>query len=493
MQEVDALREREKELRCLYRIQQLTFNSTLPLESVFQQLVEAIPPGWQHPDFTGASVEYFGRRYCGDGYESSAPQLREKLYLGERCVGQICVSDCSLKSGRGSFLEEEAMLLVSISRMLSNFLEWRHLEILGSRLGSVTASRRQWREQIVQSMVERFDSSHFGVTEFFLREESPPVGAEPADHIELQVFHRGTPTQEELLRVWLDGWSLSMAEMARVQTGERFPSGIFHLKWLSRKPEVSEESKLRNLTEAVEETPKRSSSIRELEQVEGMVQRTLLGLSHELRNPLAAVSTNLDLLRRDLPPRARCEIVKETEQALSRISTLVADLMLFLRAETGLEKPQLEEVDLAVFLQKKILELKQKEPRNSIVELGMTPEADCKVRLSRRVTSRILGDLVANAVRYSRSETVSVSVVERNEETVFVSVKDHGCGIEEIHHDKLFEQFYRLESSRDRDTGGVGLGLPLARALARCQNSDLEFSSIPGQGTEVRLVFRKGG
>ena len=107
------------------------------------------------------------------------------------------------------------------------------------------------------------------------------------------------------------------------------------------------------------------------------------------------------------------------------------------------------------------------------------------------MTSRILGDLIANAVRYSHSETVRVSLAERDEETVFVSVKDHGCGIEEIHHDKLFEQFYRLESSRDRETGGVGLGLPLARALARCQNSGLEFSSMPGKGTEVRLVFRR--
>ena len=72
---------------------------------------------------------------------------------------------------------------------------------------------------------------------------------------------------------------------------------------------------------------------------------------------------------------------------------------------------------------------------------------------------------------------------------VVISVKDEGCGIDEIHHDKLFEQFYRLESSRNKLVGGVGLGLPLAQALAKCQKSQLLFNSRPGEGTDVQIVL----
>ena len=56
------------------------------------------------------SRRIFGRQYAGVGYESSAPQLSERLYLGEQCVGRICVSDSTLESEHSAFLEEEAEL-----------------------------------------------------------------------------------------------------------------------------------------------------------------------------------------------------------------------------------------------------------------------------------------------------------------------------------------------------------------------------------------------
>lgn len=492
MREVDALREREKELRCLYRIQQLTFDSALSLECVFEQVVEAIPPGWQSPETTGACIEYFAKRYTGTGYQPAAPRLTEPLYLGEQKIGAISVSDSDTKP----FLPEEGDLLASISRMLSSFLEWRHLEVLGKRLSSVKDSHWQWRERLVRSMVEHYDSAAFGSAEFYLGGSTQRGEAGHGSDIDLQILHKGNPNQRQHLRNWLHGWSLSIAEMIKMQTGEVFADGILNLKWLNAKPDLLRFPQLQRLGESgpgnSSDSPDSNLGDLETGQAEAMVQRTLLGLSHEIRNPLTAVSMNLDLLSKELSPETRTEIATEAERAIARISSLVADLMLFLRAETGLEKPQMEEVELSNFLRQLVQRLREQDHRNQIVSYREFSGGDRRVRLSRKVTSRIVSDLVKNAVRYSRCEAISVAISDGPSNTVSISVKDDGCGIDEVYHDKLFEQFYRLEASRDRETGGAGLGLPLARALARCQNSDLEFFSRPGEGTEVRLVFQKG-
>ncbi|MGE0495559.1 MAG: sensor histidine kinase [Vulcanimicrobiota bacterium] len=369
MEELDSLREREKELGCLYEVQRYTLEPSQSLETVLQQVVEALPPGWQRPQSAGACIEYLGREYRSSNYHPDAPALVERLELSGDEVGRVVVSDTALGFEARSdevFLVEEQRLLRSVANLLRNFLEWRHLEVLGQRLAP-----------------------------------------DP------------------------DGSS---------------------------------------------------------QEIEAMVQRTLLGLSHELRNPLTVIVTDLDLLRAELPQEVRDEVITEIQQAASGLSKMVADLMLFLRAETGVEKPSLEEVELGEFVRAQV------EDFSSQVTTRVVFSCDSPsllARINRRLTARILHDLMRNGVLYANTDEIQVRVYGSAEE-VIVSVKDRGRGIDKRHQERIFEQFYRLESSRDRFSGGVGLGLPLARALARSQHSALELVSEPGQGTEVRLIFKRG-
>jgi len=481
--DVQSLREREKELHCLYRVQRFTLDPASPVEHVFEQVVETLGPGWQRPETTGAEIEYYDQSYRSRRYQPTAPQLQEPITLSGKKIGSVKVSDCHPgEQGQELFLEEERQLLRSVASLLSNFLEWRHLEILGKRLWSVSRSHRQWRERLIQDMVSDFDSEYFGETEFYLPEKD---GSEERNHgseMDLHVRHCGTSEQKQLLRAWLDGWSTSVTQMARMQTGEVFPDGLFKLHWLnSEREDVG----------LAQVAKRRSDSSQEGDEVEAMVQRTLLALSHELRNPLTVVSTNLDMLKKQVPPKMKREIISEIEESVAHISGLLKNLMLFLRAETGIEKPPLEETDLEEFLGSALERIRRNvDGANILLQKGDHQRPLC-VLLNRRITERILQALISNAARYSKSDKIHVSIYsEKGLETV-ISVKDEGCGIDEIHHDKLFEQFYRLESSRNRIVGGAGLGLPLARALARSQNSSLQLISRPGVGTDVRLIFRE--
>ena len=495
--DVDALLEREKELRCLYRVQQLTLHPTLELEDVFLQIVETLGPGWRRPETTGARIEYFGRGYQGSLYSDSSPQLEESLKLGGQEIGRISVSDsyCEVEeSSEEAFLPEERHLLKSVAALVSNFLEWRHLEVLGKRLASTNRSHSQWREDTVSAMIRRFDADRFGGTEFYLGGSTQSGQASHGSDIDLFVYHQGTQSQRNGLELWLEGWSLSVAEMARVQLGENFRDGIFHLHWINEPPNTERFSQLRKLGEKSIEQNSTQPGSRHTE-VEEMVQRTLLGLSHELRNPLTVVSTNLDLLGQDIPSELRRQTVQDVQQAVAEMSALLSDLVLFLRAETGIEKPVLEETDLAAFVKSALEQIRRKAEQTEIVFVDQeSPSSTGRpmVRLNRKITERILREVVNNAVRYSCQGQVRVSVLFLDDGKPAILVEDEGRGIEEVHLERLFEQFYRLESSRDRATGGVGLGLPLAQALAKSQNSLLRLSSLPNKGTQVWLIFQRG-
>lgn len=373
MGDIDSLREREKELRCLYQVQHWTLGSGLPLKEVLQKVVESLPPGWQRPATTGGCIEYFEQSYISGAYQPTGPQLCEPLLLGGQMIGRVVVSDVGLGTGASSadtFLKEERDLLRGVASLLSNFLEWKHLEVLGEHI-------------------------------------SPPES----------------------------------------------------------------------------QTQPQASSLLDME---AMVKRTLLGLSHELRNPLTVITADLDLLRQSLPEQERGEVISEIQQAVSGITSMISDLMLFLRAETGVERPVLEEVEIVPFVQSLVRSYQAEADGKKVAFLG--EGSDLRVRLNRVMTERILRDLIGNGILYSNCDTVQVSVDTADDQAI-ITVKDEGRGIDREHQDKIFEQFYRLESSRDRYSGGVGLGLPLARALARSQNGSLKLVSEPGQGTEVQLIF----
>ena len=105
---------------------------------------------------------------------------------------------------------------------------------------------------------------------------------------------------------------------------------------------------------------------------------------------------------------------------------------------------------------------------------------------------RCLGNLVDNALQYGEHATIAVS---DSDAELTIRVLDDGPGIPQAELDRVFEPFYRLESSRNRATGGAGLGLAVARSLVEAHDGTIVLAEAPGGGTRVRIelpVFRPG-
>ncbi|MDF1799240.1 MAG: nucleotidyltransferase domain-containing protein [Planctomycetota bacterium] len=240
MKDIHALRERAKELRCLYAVDAIVSDRGRPPARTFLRVLEAIPAGWQHPDTTGAAIEYLGRRYVGPGFAAQARVMSEPIRLWGADVGRISVSDDGdlVRGAETPFLAEEAELLRRIAGRLADFLEWKHTELLGDR----SAGGRDhwaWRQRFAEALADSLDPGRFGVSRAFVGGSTARGDAGPGSDIDLYFIADGTPEQRRELSLWIEGWSLCLAEVALHQTGQPFPGGILNLHWLEGEPRVA--------------------------------------------------------------------------------------------------------------------------------------------------------------------------------------------------------------------------------------------------------------
>jgi len=248
MKDIRALQERAKELRCLYAVDAVVSDRGQTPSHAFLRVVREIPAGWQNPDTTGACIVYLGRHYVGPGFSADGRQLSEAITLWGVAVGQISVSDHG-EEAMGSqkpFLAEEEELLRRIASRLSEYLEWKHTELLGER----TAAKRNhwaWRERFAAALADQMDPTRFGVSRIFLGGSTARGHAGPGSDIDLYVVFAGSEPQRHELSAWLEGWSLCLGEVALQQTGQPFPGGILNVQWLKQEPDMRQRLELHEL------------------------------------------------------------------------------------------------------------------------------------------------------------------------------------------------------------------------------------------------------
>ena len=217
--------------------------------------------------------------------------------------------------------------------------------------------------------------------------------------------------------------------------------------------------------------------------------------AHELRTPLALIQAQLDLYHTTEHPESTA-VAEETIQMVTeqneRLSKLVRTLLDMSELQTVSRNDRIElhslieEVltDLEPLAQEKKVELIQKSQ-------GAGAKADEELFLtgSDILIYRMLYNLVENAIKYNRKDgTVTVSAIREKNEVV-LTVSDTGNGIDEAFREQIFEPFFRVDKSRSRELGGVGLGLAMVREVVRVHDGTIEVYTNKHSGTtfEVKM------
>jgi two-component system OmpR family sensor kinase len=206
--------------------------------------------------------------------------------------------------------------------------------------------------------------------------------------------------------------------------------------------------------------------------------------SHELRSPLTALKGEIEVARRR--PRDAAHYAGVLDSALEeidRLERILADLLALARPDDDRTAPVF--VDVAA-LAEDVVGRRAAEAATRGLALEIRAEPGVGTRATPARLARAIDNLVANALRYTPEGRVTV-VVRRAGDAAVVEVRDTGVGIPADQVDRIFDRFHRVDSSRARDAGGVGLGLAIARQIALVHGGALTVTSEVGAGSTFAL------
>jgi two-component system sensor histidine kinase KdpD len=214
----------------------------------------------------------------------------------------------------------------------------------------------------------------------------------------------------------------------------------------------------------------------------------LRALGHELRRPLTVIRGAASLLLEDaasLPPTSREQMLRLIEGAVDAMDEMIDDLSVAGQLRSGGPRVNLEPVALEGLVEAAVAAATRQEQRQVLLSLP----AGVEVLADRAQAVRCLRCLIANALRFSSPDAPVEVVAEARPDSVEVRVLDRGAGVAPEDRDRAFEPFVRL----DHRAAGAGLGLFLARGLARRMGGDVGLEDRPGGGLAAWVTLPRRG
>ena len=323
-----------------------------------------------------------------------------------------------------------------------------------------------------------------------------------------QPMHELRESQEQLLLIELvvaggalivaigGGWLLIRAGLKPLRNVEQTALAIAEGGQLSHRAdgadadtEVGRLAKALNtmldrIDSAFDERDEIEADLRDSEQ---RMRRFVADVSHELRTPLAAVSAYSELFERgarDHPAdldRALHGIATET----GRMNGLVEELLLLARLDEGRPLEQAS-VDLAALLVEAVGTAR-----------AVAAQFPIALRIADVVTvtgdatrlRQVIDNLLANVRSHTPAGTTTTIDLHTHDDNAVITVADNGPGMDQREAARIFERFYRVDSSRSRQTGGTGLGMSIVQAIVVAHRGTVALTSAPGNGVAVTIQF----
>ena len=209
--------------------------------------------------------------------------------------------------------------------------------------------------------------------------------------------------------------------------------------------------------------------------------------AHELRTPLALMQVQLDLYHSNSHPgndADTVQMIKMVTEQNDRLNKMVKTLLDMSELQTvGRD----DEIILDALVDEVLEDLEPLAETKNIRLIGKCK--DITMVGSDILIYRLVYNLVENAIKYNHSGGQVTVTADRKEKHVYLSVEDTGAGIPEELKERVFEPFFRVDKSRSRELGGVGLGLALVREIVRVHDGSITVKSNPSGGTIFEVVL----
>ncbi len=237
-------------------------------------------------------------------------------------------------------------------------------------------------------------------------------------------------------------------------------------------------NEIREVTEAV------NNMAEKLQQVDISRQQFVSNVSHELKTPLSSIKVLSEsiLLNADAPKEMYVEFLQDITSEVDRMTEIINDLLTLVRLDQKEIPVNFKDENLNLLVQEVIKRLLPLAEHNKIT-LTYEQSQDVVAQVDATKLTLAVSNLVENAIKYT-DEGGSVKVtLDCDHQNAFLTVTDTGIGMAEEELGKIFDRFYRIDKTRDRQTGGTGLGLSITHSTVLLHDGSIKVSSKENEGT----------
>jgi signal transduction histidine kinase len=242
---------------------------------------------------------------------------------------------------------------------------------------------------------------------------------------------------------------------------------------------------LAELEEARETVAARNAKLEELEELKETLTQTLV---HDLKNPLAAVLGNLELMERKADEKV-LHLVTRSKTAAWRMHQMILNLLDIGQLEEGKLQLRLETLDAGSIARKAGLEMESTASQRGVRLEIVGEDAGASLRGDGAVLRRVIDNLITNAVEHSPQGGVVRVLVTPCDEGIEISVSDQGSGVPPQFRERIFEKFQRLESRKSVPGANRGLGLTFCRLAVEAHGGTIWVDDAPGGGALFRALL----
>lgn len=212
-------------------------------------------------------------------------------------------------------------------------------------------------------------------------------------------------------------------------------------------------------------------------------------VSHDLKTPLTAIITYVDLLKdENLSQEKRKQYIEIVDRKSQRLQKLIEDLFEMSKASSGNITLNIEEIDIVSLMKQTLLELDDKIKASSLTFKNNFPEEKVVLQLDSQCTFRIFENIIINATKYAMANSrVYLDIIER-EDNVEVIMKNMAAEEIDFNTNEIVERFVRGDESRN--TEGSGLGLAIAKSFVELQGGSFKIE-VDGDLFKVIMNFKK--
>lgn len=218
-------------------------------------------------------------------------------------------------------------------------------------------------------------------------------------------------------------------------------------------------------------------------------------ISHELKTPLFTIQGYVETLMDGAVENlaVRDKYLSRIDTSVERLLDIVKDLDMINQFESGEIDLTITEFDINILV-REMIDLLDLEAQKINAKMQLqAAQQQIFVKADRQRISQVLVNLISNAIHYANRDNALIQVIIKPiNHKVLIEIKDNGMGIKPEALPRIFERFYRVESSRNRRDGGSGLGLAIVKHILEAHHENIEVHSVYLEGTTFSFTLEKG-